>query len=314
MEEVTCALCGGDHARVLVVAPDIQMHRPQVTSQLVRCLRCGFVYQNPRPGADELDEHYPDDYELYSPPPNRGGNARLLNLAYGYGMRKRTGFVTRAIAGGRLLDVGCGAGIFLEAMKLLPGWQVEGLELKRSVAAAVSRRLEIPVFGGTLEEAAFADESFDAITMWDVLEHVLDVTGTLREVARVLRPGGVFVARVPNWSSFDRSLFGEAWAGYDAPRHMYVFSERTLSALLEREGLEVANVSGGIGNYVTFALSAKFWMELRGVAPRRRQQVERLLFSPAMRLASAPYFLIPSALVRGPVLVVTARKSGIRES
>lgn len=309
MEEVTCALCGADDAREVVLAPDIQMHRMDVSSRIVRCRRCGFVYQNPRPTAEELVEHYPDDYELYSAPVLRGGNARLLNLAYGYGMRKRTAFVTRAMAGGRLLDVGCGAGIFLDAMQRLPGWQVEGLELKESVAEAVSKRLNIPVFGGTLEGASYPAESFDAVTMFDVLEHVLDVNATLKEVARILRPGGVFVARVPNWSSFDRSLFDSAWAGYDAPRHIYVFSQRTLTALLEKQGLQPTDVSGAIGAWVTFALSARYWMELRGVPLRRRVAMERLLFSPALRIASAPLFLIPSALVCGPTLVITAQKA-----
>jgi 2-polyprenyl-3-methyl-5-hydroxy-6-metoxy-1,4-benzoquinol methylase len=311
VESVVCALCGSSDSREVIIAPDIQMNRPEVTSRLVRCRNCGLVYQNPRPSAGELDAHYPDDYELYRPPPKQGRSARLLSLAYAWGMRKRTGFVTRAMPGGRLLDVGCGAGIFLEAMQALPGWSVEGVELKQSVAEQVNQRLGIPVFPGTLESANFPDESFDAVTLWDVLEHVLDAPETLGQIARILRPGGVFVARVPNWASFDRSLFGQAWAGYDAPRHTYVFSQRTLSMLMEKQGLEVTEISGNIGNYVTFALSAKYWMALRGVEPRRRERISRFLFSPAMRVASAPFFLLPSKLVRGPVLVMTARKPAV---
>lgn len=308
METVACNLCGADDATEFAEVPDLLLDRPDVHARLVRCNACGLVYQNPRPTLDEIGVHYPSTYESYAD--HRGqAKGQLLRRAYDYGMQKRCRFVTRAAPqGGRLLDVGCAAGAFLVAMREQANWQVEGVELSEETAKVACQQNGLKVFAGTLEQAAFPDNYFDAVTLWDVLEHLHDPVGTLAEISRILRPGGVVVIRVPNLGSWDASLFGLHWAGLDAPRHLYVYTRTTLTSSLRSSGLEPLKQSTAIGSYPIFALDVRFWLNARGAAPRARGVIAKILYNPISRLLSAPVFFIPSVAGAGPLVVATARK------
>ncbi len=305
METVTCALCGSDHSSVYAVVPDLLLDRPDVTTRLVRCDACGLVYQSPRPTLDEIGEHYPPSYSPYADNRRVG---RITRLAHAYGMRKRCRSVTRLLRSGRLLDVGCATGTFLAAMRRTGKWDVVGVELSAETARLAREWHGLDVVTGTLEQAQFPDASFDVVTLWDVLEHLHDPATTLREIRRILRPGGLLVLRVPNLDSWDARLFGDSWAGLDAPRHLYVFSPDTLNALLAQSGFEPMHRLATIGGYMVFALDVEFWLNRRGASPRAKQAVKRLLYNPASRLLSVPFFYIPSRLKRGPVLSVAARR------
>ena len=144
-------------------------------------------------------------------------------------------------AGRRLLDVGCGSGEFLLRMRER-GWDVLGVE-PDPVAAAAARRGGLDVRDGMLDDAAFPDESFDAIVLSHVIEHVHDPIALLRECGRVLRPGGTLVLMTPNLESVGHRRFGADWRGLEPPRHLHVFSVESLESCVRRVGLAVANVS-----------------------------------------------------------------------
>jgi 2-polyprenyl-3-methyl-5-hydroxy-6-metoxy-1,4-benzoquinol methylase len=265
-----------------------------------------LIYQNPRPSLAEMPAHYPAEYESYANPSDERDAPPLLQQAYRYGMDKRRRFITRAKSGGSLLDVGCATGIFLRSMGSLPGWEVQGVEISPH-AAAIARQQGLRVFTGTLEEAHFPAASFDAVTLWDVFEHLHDPASSLTEIRRVLKPDGLLVLRVPNVGSWDARIFGRYWAGYDSPRHLYVFDRRTLAEMLARSGFEIVSASCGIGSYPTFVLSLRFWLRARGTPPVRQQQVARFLYHPLMRLLTAPLFYLYGLGLRGPLLVVSTR-------
>ena len=308
MERVPCNLCGHDDAVPYMRVRDLFLERSDVHADLVQCTHCGLVYQNPRPSADEILAHYPLEYELYNDPVAAQQRGGLRQWANSYGMRKRCRYVTKHVAAGALLDVGCAAGTFLLAMRSTGDWTVTGVELNAEVARQTRERYGLDVIAGTLEDAHLAPAQFDAVTMWDVLEHVYDPVATLREIHRLLKPGGILVIRVPNLSSWDARLFGCAWAGYDAPRHLYFFNPATLTALLEQSGLEVKAHSTAISNYMVFALDVRYWMTARGVAASTKARVSRLLYHPVTRLVTAPFFYFTNFGLRGPALVTTARK------
>jgi 2-polyprenyl-3-methyl-5-hydroxy-6-metoxy-1,4-benzoquinol methylase len=307
METVFCNQCGSADSVEIGCIPDLLLERLDVTARLVRCRRCGLVYQNPRPTLEEIGQHYPQEYEPYTDYASQRQINPLLRRAYSYGINKRCRFVTKHIKNGKLLDIGCAAGTFLLGMRDQGGWEVEGVEPSAGTAE-LARRHNLKVFTGTLEEARYADDSFDAVTMWDVLEHVHDPAGTIREIHRVLKPGGILLVRVPNLASWDARLFGDAWAGLDSPRHLFVFTPQTLRRTLQNQGMQVIEESSKIGSYVTFVLSVRFWMTARRVRPATQQRVSRLLYHPVARVASAPLFYIPSQIKRGPLLVTVSRK------
>lgn len=142
--------------------------------------------------------------------------------------------------GRRLLDVGSGSGDFLLRMRAR-GWNVLGVE-PDPVAAASARAKDLDVRDGMLADAAFPDDTFDAIVLSHVIEHVHDPVALLRECGRVLRPGGVLVLMTPNLRSVGHRRFGADWRGLEPPRHLHVFSVSSLAACVRAVGLTVSEV------------------------------------------------------------------------
>lgn len=310
MESVICNFCGSAQTAPFGVVPDLLLERLNVKATLVRCRQCGLVYQNPRPTLAEMGEHYPPEYEPYVDHAAQPKRNWLLQKAIQHGTNKRCRFVTRHKPSGRLLDIGCAMGGFLLGMRDLGGWTVAGVEVNHAVAAAARQRHGLEVFAGTLDEAAYPAASFDAVTLWDVLEHLHDPGQTLTEIHHVLQDEGIVVIRVPNLASWDATLFGTAWAGLDAPRHLYIFTPESLTALLEKAGFQVLEHSCAIGSYMTFVLSIRFWLTARGVSVKTKDRISKLLYHPLARLISAPLFYLVSLTRRGPLLVTVARKVG----
>jgi SAM-dependent methyltransferase len=136
---------------------------------------------------------------------------------------------------GRLLDVGCGDGTFLGEMSRA-GWDVQGLEPDPE-AAALARKTGVPVVETPLEDASFEAESFDAVTMSHVIEHMHDPVGALHTCRHILRPGGTLWLATPNLESRGHALFGRDWIGLDPPRHLVLFTRASLANALEQAGL-----------------------------------------------------------------------------
>ena len=308
MEHTVCNLCGSTNAAPVVNdLPDFLLHRNGVSTALVKCTECGLVYQNPRPTFVEMVAHYPSDYESYAPEPDVENSSWLLRQAIRYGVAKRCRYVTRYKRTGRLLDVGCATGIFLQGIRNSGNWEPYGVEINEHVVhIAQEHRLDVRL--GTLEQAGFADEFFDVVTLWDVLEHLHDPAGSLREIYRILKPDGILVIRVPNASSWDSRLFGRYWAGLDSPRHLYVFTPLTLDALLAANHFQSIARSSQIGGYPTFLLSLRFWSGARDKPSKARDFLIKFLYHPFMRLLSAPLFYLGGIGLRGPLIVTTATK------
>ncbi|MFZ6027656.1 MAG: class I SAM-dependent methyltransferase [Chloroflexota bacterium] len=307
METTTCNLCGSTSANALYQLTDLLLERDDVSAQLVKCSQCGLIYQNPRPTLAEMAQHYPPEYESYATPA-RDKPSWLVRKAIEYGVAKRCRTVTRKKNGGRLLDVGCASGTFLHGMQRYPQWALYGVEPSEHAAGIAQKAYGLNVRVGTLEAASFPDAYFDVVTLWDVLEHLHDPFNGLREIHRILKPQGLLVLRVPNADSVDARRFGPAWAGLDAPRHLYVFATDTLTRLVDKAGFQTKEVNCQIGSYPTFALSVRFWMKTNGIPLHRRQRISRLLYTPLARIVSVPVFWLYNLSLRGPLMVLTAEK------
>jgi len=231
LETVTCDLCGSQEAHLAYRVRDTNYGTPGPFS-IVRCSRCELVYLNPRPVAAELPAAYPET--CYHP---FRAVFSATSVAPGSVQWKRAQRLTPASRPGRVLDVGCGDGLFLSAMQKL-GWACVGIEPNRKAVEFAHTRLQLDVKEGDL--FAINDElEFDLITMWDVLEHIPSPTHALRHANMLLAPDGRLVLSVPNWDSFERQLFRERWIALDAPRHLYHFSSRTITRLLRKCDFEI---------------------------------------------------------------------------
>lgn len=160
---------------------------------------------------------------------------------------------------GRLLDVGCGNGRFVEDMQTL-GWKAEGVEVDPR-AACEARRRGLQVRNGKLTEIHFEDGCFDAVVINHVLEHVHDPVRLLEECHRILRPGGALRVFVPNAGGLGHRQFRRNWGGLDPPRHLYHFTVSALGELGERAGFRVRlRASSAVDRYLyhaSFALAAE---------------------------------------------------------
>jgi SAM-dependent methyltransferase len=136
---------------------------------------------------------------------------------------------------GKLLDIGSGAGSFLDTMAGL-GWSVTGVE-PDARAAGIARARGLDVIVGTIETAGLPSGTFDVVTLNHVLEHLADPLGTLVECVRVMAPGGRLIVVTPNAISHGAQSFEASWMAWDPPRHLLVFSPDSLRRLLAEAGL-----------------------------------------------------------------------------
>uniref|UniRef100_A0A7C2WBW3 Class I SAM-dependent methyltransferase n=1 Tax=Thermorudis sp. TaxID=1969470 RepID=A0A7C2WBW3_9BACT len=236
LEHVACDLCGADDADLLLHLRDLIHRTAGLPFTLVRCRRCGLRYLNPRSLPAQLDRFYPADYA----PHRRSG---LAAAARRWLLRRELRALWPLLAPPRrVLELGCGSGDLLQIVRELGNPSVLGIEPSASAADLARQRWGLEVVRGTLEEARLASGSFDVALAQHVLEHLPSPSATLAELARVLRPGGTLVLWLPNAGSWAARVWGPAWMGYDAPRHLYTFDLETLRALLDRHGFGVAAV------------------------------------------------------------------------
>lgn len=307
MQQIDCPLCESmAYAPVAVVRDRLLGMDGQF--QMVRCERCGLYYLNPQPTMAELASFYPEDYVPYTTP-SPDQLPRLRRLGVNYGLRKRRQAITRYKGGGRLLEIGCANGLFLDAMRRTGDWQVQGVDVGEPAVRYAREELGLDVFHGPLEDANFPDHAFDAVAMWDVLEHVPRPRETLLEIRRVLRPDGVLVLRVPQLDSWDRAMFGPYWAGWDAPRHLSLFSQETMARILERTGFCIIRMMCISGSYPTFAISTRFWAQ-EHLSDQAQERLWTILDSAPMRLLTIPFFWVVDRLGKGTVVTVVARPAG----
>lgn len=272
-----CLLCGarGPFARLFSAGSHV----------LVRC-ECGLVFQDPQPDQVALEAAYYHDAAF--------SEALLSDLrpVTQRNAQEKLQLLGSAISPGmRLLDVGASSGAWLELAER-HGARATGVEVGTTTAAAARER-GLDMRSGTLEQVLpeFADEHFDLITYWDVLEHLPDPLTELEIARGLLAPGGRIAATFPNveglYPRLTYRLFGRragVWEYPELPVHLYDFSPRTAARMLERAGYELERAR-------TFAIPFGFYRRT-SLSPRRlgtgwRGRVIRAAFE-ALRVVVYP--------------------------
>ncbi len=251
MITVNCNLCGRDEFRVRFPATAdgdaLQVDAFRCThsgyghhAQIVECRHCGLVYANPRwPSDFVLDAYSAVEDETYV-------EERLgRELTFRHHLRQMERIIGPA-AGRRLLDVGAYIGVFVEVAGAA-GWRAQGVEPSAWAAAEACRRgLDVTV--GTLATVEWPAESFDMVTLWDVIEHLVDPAAELERARRLLRPGGWLVVHTMDIDAPFARLMGRRWP-WLMDMHLYYFSGRTLGRMLSEHGYEVV-WQGAQGRYL----------------------------------------------------------------
>jgi SAM-dependent methyltransferase len=304
LEPTPCPMCGASDGAPLVETADQMLPGPE-RFRLLSCRACGHLYQSPRPSPEAIGAYYPAGYISFQPAvADLPSPLRRLELRRYYATRRR--IVERAVAGpGRILDVGCATGNFLDAMRAA-GWRAQGVEPSVEAAAYARERLGLDVLTGRLEDAALPSGAFDVVTLWDVLEHVHEPRATLAEAARLLRPGGALILGLPNPDSLEARLLGPHWIGWDLPRHLNLFRPALLRAQLATMGLPVERISSPIHGYAVLVMSLEQRARARGGS---LGALGGLLRAPPLRLLAALYYRGPASWYNlSSTMVVVARR------
>lgn len=225
----TCPICRSKSSRWVAESHSLR---------IARCLECGHGYVWPVPSPDFIDSIYRaktyyqgsddsigfNDYASLEPARTRMFSRHLDRLE-------------ARVNVGTILDVGCANGEFLEVARGR-GWHVLGAD--PSAARAEVEAHGITLVGTTVRDADVANGSLDAITFWDVLEHVVDPVGDLTRARELLKPGGVVALTVPDSSNLLARLSGRRWFGYKtAGEHLQFYTASSLTHALKRAGFAV---------------------------------------------------------------------------
>ncbi len=225
-----------------------------------------------------------------------------------YGLRRRQAILEMYVREGRLLDAGCGSGDFLAWMGQRSGWQAWGLERNPEAARLATQRSGRPVLTADLAAAGLSGASFEAITLWSVLEHLADPVRALAECARLLRRGGFLFVRTLSQEAWGARFFGPNWVGFDAPRVLLVLSRTLLRMMLHEAGLEVVRVWSPFHDYHPFLWSWQNWCAAQTAGRGLCRLALRLAGTWPVRAASFPYFALQSRLGGDSFVTVVARK------
>jgi SAM-dependent methyltransferase len=197
---------------------------------ILSCRSCGTIYASSNSVTAEAQ-----DYDGYYTPENLTVpdfiHHRLDEIVAGFSGYR---------VSNRLLEVGFGAGFLLSAAARA-GWNVEGVEISRS-AVQHGQAQGIKAFQGELVDGRYEAGSFDVVIATELLEHVPDPGAMIREVARILRPGGLFWATTPNSRGLSPRLLGLEWSVISPPEHLHLFSEKGIRDLLVRSGFRTVRI------------------------------------------------------------------------
>jgi SAM-dependent methyltransferase len=250
---IPCKLCGSELFIPSLVCEGFSF---------VRCTSCGLVQMNPQPLEAEIrlryDQRHGEDYLAYE----LANESKFLDLQLlaiedaGFG-----GLERELLLGGRprILDIGCAAGSLLARLRE-NGWETAGVEISRAQAEYSRQKRNLDVRSLPLEENHFPGVYFNVVHASHLIEHLNDPAGLIQEIHRILIPGGRLFVTTPNIAGFQARLFGSRWrsAIFD---HLYLFSVKTLSRLLEEKGFAIEKIAtwGGLAAGIAPAPVKRFF-------------------------------------------------------
>jgi len=231
-----CPVCTGTSFSPFLSCTDYLVSNKIFTIQ--SCNRCGFRLTNPRPDAASIGQYYKSDAYISHNDSGGGVIGTIYKGVRSYTLRSKLALINSLVKRpGKLLDVGCGTGSFLETCQIA-GWAITGMEPDDDARRVASEKLSTPLAERLADVPA---DQYDVITLWHVLEHVADLDSTIARFHQLLSDSGSLLIAVPNSDSYDATVFGPHWAAYDVPRHLHHFTPTTIKPLFEQRGFTLVD-------------------------------------------------------------------------
>jgi len=334
-----CPICQGDGSQLYRDLKD-RLFGAEGDWNLAQCMNpsCGVIWLNPMPLEEDLPKAYRTYYTHQNPTildglvrrlyyrAKRGylashygyyaGEVRWVDRMMGYAFYLHPGrkaaldsevFFLRYNRGGKLLEVGCGSGVGLKLMADR-GWMTEGIDFDPS-AVENARSKGLVVHLGALESQNFAEESFDAIALSHVIEHVPNPQDLFQECFRILKKGGQLVIITPNSKSFGHSYFGPSWRGLEPPRHLHLFNQTAIEKMAKScEYIEIASTTTICNAANMFSAS---WAIIEMGSPRMENLISRQIRIKAGAMQIWEWLLLKVKPGVGEELVLFAKKPSL---
>lgn len=264
-----CPRCGSSGHREGLIVRDHSISKEEFI--LTDCIQCGLRFTNPRPATDTIGAYYKSDEYISHSNTSKSLQDKLYQLARRLALRKKYRTIHTLQAHGKVLDVGCGTGEFLSYL-MSRGYLVEGVEPDLQARERAIANYAIPVLPSL--ELVPAQEQFQVVTLWHVLEHVPNLRATFKRLFASLADQGVLLIAVPDRESWDAQHYGRNWAAWDVPRHFTHFRREDIHAFLNEHGFELIATN-------------RMWMDALYIA----------MLSESYNGASKPVALIKGALM-----------------
>ncbi len=235
-----CPVCSSSSLQKVFTARDHTVSQEQF--EIWQCAGCCLRFTQNVPENDAIRKYYLSDNYISHSNSSKGIVNRMYKLVRYFTLVSKRKFVERitGVSKGTLLDIGAGTGAFLNEMHLA-GWKVEGVEpdgesIKRAAALyGLQLKSQDHLFD-------FPEQSFDAVTLWHVLEHVHELHRYIEQLKVLCKKNGKIIIAVPNYTSSDAACYGPYWAAYDVPRHLYHFSPAAMQQLITSHGCRIESI------------------------------------------------------------------------
>jgi SAM-dependent methyltransferase len=280
LRSTKCAICGTeDHARELYPANfDLDSFNPEVFSarrapdgihyRMVQCTKCGLVRADQVADDSALAELYAQStFDYHAEVDN-------LSLTYGRYLAQLDAFVTRK---GVLLEIGCGNGFFLREALAQGYTDVRGVEPSSAAVEQADESIGPRIVRDVMRPALFEPDTFDAVCLFQVLDHIADPAALLSECCNVLRPGGLVLCLNHDVESISAKLLKDRSPIVDI-EHTYLFSPRTMRRVLEKAGFEVKKTGSARNTY-----SVHYLTRLIPLPSAMKSRLLSLVAKPAFR-------------------------------
>lgn len=296
--EYHCGICGSELVVQKFTASDRNFTTTNRIFNIMECNACGVGQTLPLPDFAELSQYYPPIYY----PTGAASEKYYQNYIERFQIDKLKK-IQAYHQTGKLLDIGCGVGHFIRKA-LSQGYEAEGVEFSEAAADVGRKRWNLRIVSGDFLDKQFVPESFDIITMWQVLEHLRQPREVLLKIHSLLKPNGVFVIAVPNFASIQAKLFRSRWYHLDVPRHLFHYSPESLTKILDNCNFHIDKIDhhSSEHNYAGILGS------VMRISPPGESFIHKLI-----RKTVATYFArgvakLETSICRGGTFTVFARK------
>jgi 2-polyprenyl-3-methyl-5-hydroxy-6-metoxy-1,4-benzoquinol methylase len=232
---MNCPVCGSNQINPLLTVKDHSVSREEFV--VWQCSNCSLRFTQDVPDEESIGKYYQSTGYISHSNTSKGLVNSLYQKVRNYTLNQKANLIIgQTIKHGKILDLGAGIGAFLSTMKG-KGWEITGIEPNEGARQQAKNLFNIELKEtGSLQQ--LPENSFDAITLWHVLEHVHQLHDYIERLKKLLKPNGKIFIAVPNYSSLDSSIYKLYWAAYDVPRHLYHFTPKAIQVLMQKHKLK----------------------------------------------------------------------------